>query len=348
MFSLFATLFVRLCYLQVVGGEEYQAQAASQSVREIVVQPAARPDRRRHGPPAGRQPQLLGGLGRPDHARQDDRAPARAPARPAWPGSSAQQPGDDPAPAGHLRRRRQHRRHLLERLALPAGAGRHRRPRRRSRCGSSSSPRTTRPCWPSSRACAPTRSPYGINLAHLLGYLSPITEDELDEAEEDGDRSVNGASSVGRAGVEKAVRHAGCAACPATSGWPSTRWAGCSATTARSQGQPGDTLVTSIDAKVQGVVEKQLAETIKLRAPDHRHRHRPQLRRRLRRRGRARGEDRPGRRDGQPADVRPRRSGSAASPRTSWPGSTPRRPAPRCSAAPRRASSPRARRGSRS
>jgi penicillin-binding protein 2 len=30
------------------------------------------------------------------------------------------------------------------------------------------------------------------------------------------------------------------------------------------QGQPGDTLVTSIDAKVQGVVEKQLAETIKL------------------------------------------------------------------------------------
>ena len=39
VFSLFATLFVRLYYLQVVGGEEYHAQAASQSVREIVVQP---------------------------------------------------------------------------------------------------------------------------------------------------------------------------------------------------------------------------------------------------------------------------------------------------------------------
>ena len=45
--------------------------------------------------------------------------------------------------------------------------------------------------------------PYGINLAHVLGYLSPITGDELDQAEDDGDRSVNGASVVGRAGVEK-------------------------------------------------------------------------------------------------------------------------------------------------
>src|SRR5687767_5716368 len=39
VFSLFVTLFVRLYYLQVVGGESYQAQAANQSVRDIVVQP---------------------------------------------------------------------------------------------------------------------------------------------------------------------------------------------------------------------------------------------------------------------------------------------------------------------
>ena len=32
VFSLFATLFVRLYYLQVIGGESYQAQAADQSV----------------------------------------------------------------------------------------------------------------------------------------------------------------------------------------------------------------------------------------------------------------------------------------------------------------------------
>src|SRR3954451_8485513 len=38
--SLFVTLFARLWYIQVLGGESYQAQAAEQSVREVVVQPA--------------------------------------------------------------------------------------------------------------------------------------------------------------------------------------------------------------------------------------------------------------------------------------------------------------------
>ena len=37
--SLFATLLGRLYFLQVVSGEEYTAQAASQSVRDIVEQP---------------------------------------------------------------------------------------------------------------------------------------------------------------------------------------------------------------------------------------------------------------------------------------------------------------------
>src|SRR3954452_21673179 len=38
--ALFVTLFARLWYLQVFTGEEYQAKAAEQSVRDIVVQPA--------------------------------------------------------------------------------------------------------------------------------------------------------------------------------------------------------------------------------------------------------------------------------------------------------------------
>jgi penicillin-binding protein 2 len=38
-FALFATLFGRLWYLQVVDGEAYAAKAADQSVRDIVVQP---------------------------------------------------------------------------------------------------------------------------------------------------------------------------------------------------------------------------------------------------------------------------------------------------------------------
>ena len=39
VFSLFATLFARLYYLQVVSGDAYHAAAASQSLREVVVQP---------------------------------------------------------------------------------------------------------------------------------------------------------------------------------------------------------------------------------------------------------------------------------------------------------------------
>src|SRR3954453_23177635 len=39
VFSLFATLFARLYYLQVISGDAYHAAAASQSLREVVVQP---------------------------------------------------------------------------------------------------------------------------------------------------------------------------------------------------------------------------------------------------------------------------------------------------------------------
>jgi penicillin-binding protein 2 len=104
-------------------------------------------------------------------------------------------------------------------------------------------------------------APYGVNAAHLLGYLSPITGEELDKAKKDGDRSVNGASVVGRAGVEKEYDQW-------LRGMP-----GYTQVAVDSMGrvlgdedevaaQPGDTLVTSIDARVQSEVEQQLASTI--------------------------------------------------------------------------------------
>ena len=71
-------------------------------------------------------------------------------------------------------------------------------------------------------------------------------------------------------------------------------------------GQPGDTLVTTIDAKVQGVVEQRARHDHRDRAADLRRGHAPQLPRRLRCRRGDGGEDRADRRDGQPADVRPR------------------------------------------
>ncbi len=95
----------------------------------------------------------------------------------------------------------------------------------------------------------------------MLGYLSPITEDELDNAQETGDQSVNGASVVGRAGVEKQYDRW-------LRGMPGYRNVAVDSMgrvlgdDSEVLSQPGATLVTSIDAKVQAVVEQQLAQTI--------------------------------------------------------------------------------------
>ena len=105
-------------------------------------------------------------------------------------------------------------------------------------------------------------SPYGVNAAHLLGYLSPITEGELDEAEKDDDASVNGASVVGRAGVEKAYD----ACLRGTPGYKKVAVDSMGRVLGDSgeiESSPGDTLVTSIDAEVQAYVEKQLHAAIK-------------------------------------------------------------------------------------
>ena len=139
----------------------------------------------------------------------------------------------------HLWRHRQRPRSLLERLAVPAGAGGASTSASRSRCGSSSSRRTTRPWSPSSRACAPTPAVRRQPRRTSLGYLSPITAGELDaRAASSDDTSLNAAShrrpGRRRAGVRPLPARHG----PATSGSRSTRWAGCSATTARCPAGP--------------------------------------------------------------------------------------------------------------
>ena len=259
VFSLFATLFVRLYYLQVVTGEEYTARAAAQSVREIVVQP--------------QRGLIVDDEGRPLVAN-----------RRSWVVSVDRAVLDKLAPPARAK--------LLERLAGELDI----RPRRLgaqlATCGDAGS--VAGRCWNGSpyqpvpvatdvdeavslrileqpedfpavvvdqQSVRSYPHPFGVNAAHLLGYLSPITGDELDAAKESGDRSVNGASVVGRAGVEKEYD-------TWLRGMPGYRSVAVDSMgrvlgdDAALASQPGDTLVTSIDAKVQGVVEKQLAEAI--------------------------------------------------------------------------------------
>jgi penicillin-binding protein 2 len=259
VFSLFATLFVRLYYLQVVGGEEYHAQATSQSVREVVVQP--------------QRGLIVDDMGRPLVAN-----------RTSWVVSI------DRSVLAKLSEHQQGV--LLARVAKVVDVPAPRIRKLLVTCGEDGSESGV--CWNGSpyqpvpvaedvkkavalrileqpedfpgviadqQSVRAYPAPYGINLAHVLGYLSPITEEELDQSEKDNDTSVNGASSVGRAGIEKEYDRwlRGMPGYKSVAVDSMGRVLGDDGEVA---GEPGDTLVTSIDAKVQGTVERQLAQTI--------------------------------------------------------------------------------------
>ena len=248
VFSLFATLFVRLYYLQVVSGDKYQGQAAAQSVRDIVVQPQRGLIVDAMGRPlvANRMswvvsvdPSMLEDLEAAQQRKLLRRVADALAVRPRsvtqrleeWNGSPYQ-----PVPVAEDVRQKRALRILEQPEDYP---------------GVLVEQQTVR-AYP---------RPFGINAAHVLGYLSPITEEEYYKARKDGDRSVNGASSVGRSGVEKEYD-------AWLRGIPGYRSVGVDSMgrvlddEGELKSQPGDTLVTSIDAKVQSVVEQQLAQMI--------------------------------------------------------------------------------------
>jgi penicillin-binding protein 2 len=259
VFSLFATLLVRLYYLQVVSGDEYAAQAASQSVREVVVQP--------------QRGLIVDDEGRPLVAN-----------RTSWVVSV------DRGTLAKLSDPEQ--RSLLHRVARVTDVAVPRIHRLLTACGDDRAVQGD--CWNGSpfqpvpvavdvpqpmalrvleqpedfpgvtaeqQSLRAYPAPYGINAAHLLGYLSPITGEEFAQAKEDGDTSVNGASVVGRAGVEKEY-DAWLRGMPGYQQVAVDSMGRVIGDEDEVSAQPGDTLVTSIDARVQSVVEQQLASTI--------------------------------------------------------------------------------------
>jgi penicillin-binding protein 2 len=259
--SLFVTLFARLWYLQVLGGPAYQAQAAEQSVRELVVQPA--------------RGLIVDDLGRPLVAD-----------RTSWVVSI------DRTLLHKLSTRAQST--LLKRLARAVHVKARTIRAHTLLCGEPGSAVGT--CWNGSpyqpvpvaedvrqetaisimergedfpsvlvdaQSVRSYPAPYGVNAAHLLGYLSPITSDELDAAKARHDTSLHGASVVGRAGLEKSYDRY-------LRGRPGYKRVAVDSMgrvlgdSGQVRARAGDTVVTSIDARVQAVVERQLAHTIKL------------------------------------------------------------------------------------
>jgi penicillin-binding protein 2 len=100
--------------------------------------------------------------------------------------------------------------------------------------------------------------PYGMTAAQVLGYLSPVTPDELDEP----DSPYQSTDVVGRSGLEETYDaqlrgHSGVAEVAVDNVGNAVR------TVSDTPPVPGDDLVTTLDARVQAVAEQQLAAAVK-------------------------------------------------------------------------------------
>ena len=258
VFSLFATLFVRLYYLQVVSGKVYQGRAAAQSVREIVVQPARGLIVDDQGRPlvANRlswvvsvDRTVLGKLSEQQGrtlvkrvARVVDQRPARMRKKLVTCGSDGSAPGVcwngspyQPVPVALDVDQARAQRILEQPEDFPGVVVRQQTVR--------AYPSRSASTLPSARLPEPDHR----------GRARPGRV----RRRPFGQRSVGGRPRRHRAGVRRvAARHAGYEKVAVDS---MGRVLG---DDSQIEAQPGDTLVTSLDAKVQATVEQQLAETI--------------------------------------------------------------------------------------
>jgi penicillin-binding protein 2 len=257
--SLFATLFVRLWYVQVANGARYQAAAADNSVRDIIQSPA--------------RGLIVDDMGRPLVAN-----------RASWVVTV------DRSVLAKLSGRQAEA--LLERVAAITGESVADVEARTKLCGEPGARAGT--CWngspyqpvtvaddvPQTVALAIQEQtedfpgvlaqarkvraypvPYGVNAAHLLGYLSPITAQELKHAQAEHDRTLSPISLVGRSGLERQY-DTYLRGVPGETQVAVDSMGRVLGDVSNRPPRPGDTLVTSIDARVQAVAEQQLRETI--------------------------------------------------------------------------------------
>lgn len=106
--------------------------------------------------------------------------------------------------------------------------------------------------------------PYGVNLAHVLGYLGPITQAELDKEKSQlgkGQVTSSVTDLVGRAGLE-AVYNQYLSGKPGVTTLAVNRAGIATNTVSVKDPTPGNYLISTIDARVQAVAEQQLKDAI--------------------------------------------------------------------------------------
>ena len=255
--SLLITLFGRLWYLQIREGDHYQAAASQNQVRDVVT-PAVRgqilDDQGR--PLVNNRTALVVSVSRTDLLLMPDDGDAvltrladvlgmpadevkartrlceRDVPKPCWNGSPYQPiPVTDNATTEQALTIMEHREDFPGVTAEPTAVRQY-------------------------------PAPEGANGAHIVGYLSPVSDEELARQKDEGKDDIQRADEIGRSGLERTY---------------DTDLRGKSGVTelsvdhlGRVTGTVGETppvsgnhLVTSIDARIQAITEQQLAEAMK-------------------------------------------------------------------------------------
>ncbi len=254
--SLVVTLFGRLWYLQIRQGDEFTKAATSNNVRQVVT-PAVRGsilDDKGRPLVANRttlvvsasrtellkQPdkgnavleRLAGILGIPaDEVKMKVRLCERGVPQPCWNGSPYQ-----PIPIMQGATTEQALAIMEHREDFP---------------GITAEPTAVR-AYP---------GPEGVNAAHTLGYLSPVTDDELAKQKEEGKNELQRSDQVGRSGLERTY-DADLRGKAGVTGLAVDNVGRVTGTVSETPSVPGNHLVTSIDARVQAVAEQQLQEAL--------------------------------------------------------------------------------------
>lgn len=264
VFSLLATLVARLFYLQVITGDQYRAAAANNTVREVV-EPAVRG-------------LILDQAGRPLVSNRtsivvtiDRQVLKQEPER----GTK-----------------------VINRLARILGVTPDSISERLLPCGTEGAPKPPI-CWNGStyqavpvandvdpqtaltimekrsdfpgitatlKAIREYAAPFGVNAAHILGYLGPVTEEKLAEQQSDAQQSVaydrlRKTDVVGRSGLENYYDEV-LRGKPSVTTLEVDTSGQVTGTVDQKPAVAGNYLVSSIDAKLQSVVEEQLVAAV--------------------------------------------------------------------------------------
>jgi len=105
-------------------------------------------------------------------------------------------------------------------------------------------------------------APHGANAAQMLGYLSPVTQDEIDAATgPDGKSAYAASDQVGRAGLES-VYDRRLRGTPGVDNLEVDNLGRVIGSGGGTPAVPGDDVVTSIDSRIQGIAEQQLQQAL--------------------------------------------------------------------------------------